>query len=67
MIIERAADGGFGAWCPDLPGCAALGDTYAECLSEMREAIRLHIDGLRANGDPVPEPTAVGTDTISAA
>lgn len=67
VIIERAEDGGFGAWCPDLPGCTALGDTYDECLAEMREAIRLHVEALRLNGDPVPAPTAVGTDTISAA
>jgi len=67
VIIECAEDGGFGAWCPDLPGCVALGDTYDECLAEMRDAITLHLDGLRALGQPLPKPTAIGADTITAA
>nr|WP_307935123.1 type II toxin-antitoxin system HicB family antitoxin [Salinispora arenicola] len=39
MIIERAEDGGYGAWSPDLPGCVALGETRREALAEMRAAI----------------------------
>lgn len=67
VLVERAADGGFGGWCPDLPGCVALGDTYEECLAEMREAMEFHIEGLRMLGEPVPEPTAIGADLITAA
>jgi HicB_like antitoxin of bacterial toxin-antitoxin system len=44
IIIERAEDGGYGAWCPDLLGCVALGDTEAETIAEMTEAIKFHID-----------------------
>jgi predicted RNase H-like HicB family nuclease len=66
VIIEKAADGGFGAWCPDLPGVVALGDTYDECLTEMHDAVAFHLDGLRAEGQPVPQPTAIGADTIAA-
>jgi predicted RNase H-like HicB family nuclease len=66
VIIEKAADGGFGAWCPDLPGVVALGDTYDECLTEMHDAVVFHLDGLRAEGQPVPQPTAIGADTIAA-
>ncbi|MGH3820926.1 MAG: type II toxin-antitoxin system HicB family antitoxin, partial [Pseudonocardiaceae bacterium] len=40
---ERADDGGYGAWSPDLPGCVALGDTEEETLSEMKEAMRGHL------------------------
>ena len=40
VAIERASDGGYGAWSPDLPGCVALGGTEAETLDEMRRAIR---------------------------
>ncbi|MGH3804580.1 MAG: type II toxin-antitoxin system HicB family antitoxin [Pseudonocardiaceae bacterium] len=36
IVIEQAADGGYGAWCPDLPGCVALGDGYDECVLQMR-------------------------------
>jgi predicted RNase H-like HicB family nuclease len=56
VLIDATADGGFGAWAPDLPGCVALGDTYEECLREMREAVTFHLDGLREDGLAVPEP-----------
>jgi len=60
ILIERARDGGYGAWCPDLPGCVALGDTVEECKREMREAIAFHLEGLRAEGEPVPGPSGTG-------
>jgi len=67
IVIERAEDGGFGAWSPELPGCVALGDTSAECISEMRAAVAFHLDGLREAGEPIPEPTAVAVDLVQAA
>ena len=39
-----------------LPGCVARGDSFDECLAEMREAVEFHIQGLRADGSPVPMP-----------
>ena len=57
ILIEPAADGGYAAWCPDLPGCVAVGDTVETAEHEMRAAIAFHLDGLRAEGDPVPEPS----------
>jgi predicted RNase H-like HicB family nuclease len=44
---------------PDLPGCVATGDTVATVENEIREAIRFHIDGLRADGIAVPQPTSI--------
>jgi predicted RNase H-like HicB family nuclease len=55
VVIERG-DGGFGAYVPDLPGCAAVGETKEEALRLVREAIVLHIEGLKRRGLPVPEP-----------
>ncbi|HEU0086918.1 MAG TPA: type II toxin-antitoxin system HicB family antitoxin [Pseudonocardiaceae bacterium] len=66
IIIERADDGGYGAWAPDLPGCVATADDYDTCVAEMREAIRFHLDGMREDGDPIP-PDATRAVTISAA
>ena len=43
VVIERASDGGYGAWCPDLPGCVAVADTEDAVLAEMRRAIELHL------------------------
>jgi len=58
VVIEKA-DGNYSAYVPDLPGCVATGATIAEVESEIREAIRFHIDGLKADGAAVPEPTSI--------
>jgi predicted RNase H-like HicB family nuclease len=65
IVIERADDGGYGAWAPDLPGCVALGETVEDCERHMREAIAFHLEGLRQQGEPVPAPTAVAAVMIS--
>ncbi len=66
IVIERG-DGNFGAWAPDLPGCVAVGDTIEECEHEMRGAIAFHIEGLRLEGEPVPEPAAVAAAVVEVA
>jgi predicted RNase H-like HicB family nuclease len=58
VVIEKA-DGNYSAYVPDLPGCVATGETVAAVESEIRDAIRFHIDGLRADGQPVPAPTSI--------
>jgi predicted RNase H-like HicB family nuclease len=56
VIIEKG-DSSYGAYVPDLPGCVAVGDTLAEVQGLIREAIQLHIDGMREDGEAIPEPT----------
>jgi predicted RNase H-like HicB family nuclease len=58
IVIERAA-GNYSAYVPDLPGCVAAGVSVKEVEEQIRDAIRFHIDGLRADGLPVPEPTSI--------
>jgi predicted RNase H-like HicB family nuclease len=58
IVIEQA-QGNFSAYVPDLPGCVATGDTVEAVESEIRDAIRFHIEGLREDGLPVPEPTSI--------
>jgi predicted RNase H-like HicB family nuclease len=58
VVIEKA-DGNYSAYVPDLPGCVATGATVSEVESEIREAIRFHIDGLKADGIAVPTPTSI--------
>ena len=48
----------FGAYVPDLPGCAVVGDTREEALQLIREAMELHISSMRDQGDPLPEPAS---------
>ena len=56
VIFERAADGGWGAYAPDLPGLGVVGDTREEADMLIREGIAIHIAGLREDGLPIPEP-----------
>lgn len=58
IIIEKAPDGGFGAYAPDLPGCIGMGATREETLQNMAEAIQFHIDGLLEEGLSLPESNA---------
>ncbi|BCG80792.1 type II toxin-antitoxin system HicB family antitoxin [Mesorhizobium sp. 113-3-3] len=53
VVIEKAGDN-FSAYVPDLPGCIATGATVPEVEIEIRDAIRFHIEGLRADGLDVP-------------
>lgn len=57
VVIEKA-EGNYSAYVPDLPGCVATGATVEEVENEIREAIAFHIEGLRADGLAVPEPTS---------
>lgn len=55
IVIEKSPNN-YAAYAPDLPGCVATGATREEAVSEMRQAIRLHIESLREHGETVPEP-----------
>jgi predicted RNase H-like HicB family nuclease len=58
VLIEKA-EANYAAYVPDLPGCVATGSTVAEVESEIRAAIRFHIDGLKEDGLPVPSPSSI--------
>jgi len=58
VVIEKA-ENNYAAYVPDLPGCVATAQTVEEVEREVRDAIRFHIDGLREDGLPVPEPTVI--------
>ena len=59
VIFERAKDGGWGAYVPDLPGLGVVGETLDEAKALIRDGIPLHIDGLREDGLPLPVPQTV--------
>lgn len=46
----------YGAYVPDLPGCVAAAETRSEVVSLIREAIEFHLETLREEGMPIPEP-----------
>jgi predicted RNase H-like HicB family nuclease len=57
IVIENAG-GNFAAYVPDLPGCIATGETLAATEQAIREAIEIHLDGLREDGTPIPLPSS---------
>jgi predicted RNA binding protein YcfA (HicA-like mRNA interferase family)/predicted RNase H-like HicB family nuclease len=60
MVVIERGETSWGAHVPDLPGCVAIGETREEVLRLIREAIELHIDGLKGDGLPVPTPSSEG-------
>lgn len=59
LIVVEKAGGNFSAYSPDLPGCAATGATPEETKEGMQIAIDMHVQGLREDHLPVPEPSAM--------
>jgi predicted RNase H-like HicB family nuclease len=57
VVIEKAGDN-YSAYVPDLPGCIATGQTTGETEQLIREAIEVHIAGLREDGLPIPQPSS---------
>lgn len=57
IVIEKAA-ANYSAYVPDLPGCVATGASPDQVEALLREAIAMHIAGLKEDGIPVPAPTS---------
>ena len=57
IVIENAGTN-YSAYVPDLPGCIATGATPGEAEQAIRDAIALHLEGLRQDGTPIPAPSS---------
>jgi antitoxin HicB len=55
IVVEPDQDGGYFVTVPALPGCFTRGSTIEQCRERAVEAIEVHLSGLRADGEPVPE------------
>jgi predicted RNase H-like HicB family nuclease len=58
LVIVEKANGNYSAYCPDLPGCVATGETKEETELSIKQAMQMHIEGLREDNLPVPESNA---------
>jgi predicted RNase H-like HicB family nuclease len=58
-VIIRKAGNNFAASSPDVPGCIATGPTVEATKEKFRTALEFHLEGLKADGTPIPEPSAV--------
>lgn len=57
-VIVEEGDTSFGAYVPDLPGCVAVAESRDEVLRLIEEAIEFHIDGMRQDNQPIPQPSS---------
>jgi predicted RNase H-like HicB family nuclease len=55
VVIERGEEN-YGAYVPDLPGVISIGDSEEEAIANVRQAIALHLEGLRQAGEEIPQP-----------
>jgi predicted RNase H-like HicB family nuclease len=60
VVIEKTGTG-FSAYVPDLPGCISTGGSVEETERNIREAIAFHIDGMRQDGEEIPEPSTIAS------
>jgi len=58
LVVIEKGENSFGAYIPDLPGCAVVGETREEALQLIRVAVDLHVSAMRERGDALPEPAS---------
>jgi predicted RNase H-like HicB family nuclease len=58
VVVFEKAPNNYSVYVPDLPGCVAAGDTREEVEQLIREAIAFHLEGMKAENEPIPEPSA---------
>lgn len=58
LIVLEKTGTGFSTYAPDLPGCVSTGESEEAAISNMREAIAFHLEGLEEEGLPVPAPSS---------
>ncbi len=65
VVIEKTPRN-YSAYVPDLPGCISTGKTLSDIKRNIREAIAFHIEGMKVEGLPIPEPST-RTDLVEVA
>ena len=58
LIVIEKSETGYSAYSPDLPGCVSTGDNLEQTEANMKDAIDFHIEGLKAEGLPVPSASS---------
>ena len=58
LVVIETTETGFSAFSPDLPGCVSTGATREKTERNMRQAIEFHLEGLRMESEPVPQPSS---------
>jgi predicted RNase H-like HicB family nuclease len=58
VVVFERGEGTYGAYVPDLPGCVAVGETKEEATELIRTAISMHLEAMKEDGLPIPDPTS---------
>ena len=58
LVIFEKGESSYGAYVPDLPGCVAVGESLQEVKHSIREAVAMHLQKMRKDGDEIPEPSS---------
>ncbi|MDX2045811.1 MAG: type II toxin-antitoxin system HicB family antitoxin [Chitinophagaceae bacterium] len=66
IIIEKSSEGGYSAYVPDLPGCIGMGSTKEETMENIAQAIIFHLEGMKAEGLPIPPPASEAENLVLA-
>ena len=61
LVVIEQTNTGFSAYSPDVPGCVTTGATQEETAKNMEEAISFHLEGLKLEGEPLPQPCSIST------
>ncbi len=64
LVLLEKGPTSYGAYAPDVPGCGTLGDTSEEALTNIREALQLHLEAMSEVAEPLPEATYIGAELI---
>lgn len=63
IVIEKDKDGYF-AFCPELQGCYAQGDTHEEAFKNIKDAVKLHVEDIKESKEKLPEIESISLSTI---
>lgn len=66
VVIERDKDGYF-ALCPELQGCYTQGETYEEAVTNIKDAIKLHLQDRLVGKERIPEVESISLSTVDVA
>lgn len=58
VVIEKGSRN-YSAYVPDVEGCVAAGKTVQETLDLLREALQMHFEAMRDDGEPIPDPVSL--------
>jgi predicted RNase H-like HicB family nuclease len=61
MVVIGRTRTGYSAHCPDIAGCAAVGSSVEEVVTNMKDAIEFHFEGMIEDGDPLPAPGGIAS------